>query len=440
MTTMLNGRFNATNEVRKVLRAVILMLTAAVALATTPSAGAQTAGPPEGRLLEALQRNRLSLTMSDGRPSGPGWDWLVGQAAGARFTLIGEEHGVAETAQLSAALFNALRASGYNRVAIELSPVIARDIESAGKRNGIRGIADFLGTPGIFTFYNMREEAQFLADVLVAAPPRQRFLWGFDREIFSDRYLISRLEPRVPARAREAFTRLVQASENARAKNERTGNPDDLFFLAEDPALVTALRTAWQDPDPESAFIMRTIEESLAIEAAERAGGVWPYMERRAQWARSNFAELLRADRERNLSSKVLMKFGYNHAIRGPNYFNVFDLGAMADEVAALTGERAFHILVLPGPGSRQAVPAGGGRFGSVASDDYDEMRAGDQRLTRVLSNPNATGHEVFDLRPLRRLAMRGLESWNADVVRTIHGFDAVVIWKAARASSGLQP
>ena len=62
----------------------------------------------------------------------------------------------------------------------------------------------------------------------------------------------------------------------------------------------------------------------------------------------------------------------------------------------------------------------------------------GDQRLTRVLSNPNATGNEVIDLRPLRRLAMRGLESWNADVVRTIHGYDAVVIWKDAHASTGL--
>jgi hypothetical protein len=31
---------------------------------------------------------------------------------------------------------------------------------------------------------------------------------------------------------------------------------------------------------------------------------------------------------------------------------------------------------------------------------------------------------------------MRGLEGWNPDVVRTIHGYDAAVIWKAAHASS----
>ena len=158
------------------------------------------------------------------------------------------------------------------------------------------------------------------------------------------------------------------------------------------------------------------------------------YTQRRAKWMRSNLAALLRADQGRTAPQKILMKFGYNHMIRGANYVNAFDLGTMADEVAALTGDRAFHILVLPGPGSRQATPWGG----SVASDSVDEFRAGDQRLTRVLSNPNATGHEVIDLRPLRGLALRGLESWNADVVRTIHGYDAVVIWKDAHASTGL--
>jgi hypothetical protein len=405
-----------------------------LSLLATIAASAQTPqAAPQARLLEALQTNRLPLTMSEGRPAGPGWDWLVGEARNARFTLIGEEHGVAETTQLAAALFSALRPSGYSRFAIELSPPIAQDIETAARRNGQQGIEDFLSAPNIFTFYNLHEEARFLADVVQAAPKNERVLFGFDREIFNDRYLISKLEPKVPPGARAAFARVKEASTNAWAQNARTGNPDDMFILAADSGLVSALRAAWPNPDRGSDAVMRTLEASLAIETAERGGGAWPYMERRAQWGRNNFAALLRAE-----SPKILMKFGYNHMIRGANYFNGFDIGAMADEVAALTGERAFHILVLPGPGSRQAVLGGSG-FGSTASEEFDELRAGDQRLTRVLSNANATGHEVIDLRPLRRLAMRGLETWNADVIKTIHGYDAVVIWKSAHASSGLK-
>ena len=376
--------------------------------------------------------------MSDG-PAGRGWDWLVQEARAARFTLVGEEHGVAETAQFSTALFNALRESGYSRAAIELSPPIAEDIEAAARRNGFKGIVDLLTTPGAFTFYNLREEAKFLADVIKAAPRNERVLWGLDREIFSDRYLISRLEARVPQRAREAFDRLKQASANAQARSEQTRNPDDMFLLAEDPALVSAVRAGWPNPDQESDQIMRTLQESLAIETAERTGGMWPYMQRRTEWMRGNLAARLKEEQGRKVQPKVMMKFGYNHMIRGANYVNVFDLGAMADEVAALTGERAFHIIVLPSPGSRQAVPGPRRSFGSGATDDFDDFQTGDGRLTRVLPNASATGHEVINLRALRPLAMRGLEGWNPDVVRTIYGYDAAVIWKGAHASSGLE-
>src|SRR5215204_6713655 len=111
----------------------------------------QNSQSPAARFLEALRGNRLPLTMSDGGPAGRGWDWLVREARSARFTLIGEEHGVAETAQFSAALFNALRGSGYSRMGIELWPIIAQDIEAAARRNGLQGILDFFAGPGTWS-------------------------------------------------------------------------------------------------------------------------------------------------------------------------------------------------------------------------------------------------------------------------------------------------
>ena len=35
--------------------------------------------------------------------------------------------------------------------------------------------------------------------------------------------------------------------------------------------------------------------------------------------------------------------------------------------------------------------------------------------------------------------AMRGLDSWNPDLIRMIHGYDAIVIWKGAHASKSLR-
>ena len=367
--------------------------------------------------------------MSEGQPSGRGWDWLVQKARDARFTLVGEEHGVAETAQLTAALFNALRGSGYTRMAIELSPIIAQDIEAAARRNGLKGILDFYAAPTTWSPLYLREEAQLIASAVSSAPKNERVIWGLDREIFSDRYLISRLEPRVPTRAREAFARLKQASAAAWASSTPF-----IFSQNPDPAVVSAVRAEWPNPDRDSDMVMRTLESSLAINAAPTG---WDSSERRAQWMRNGFAERLREEQKRGSQPKVMMKFGYNHMIRGENYANIFDLGSMPDEVAALNGGRAFHIIALPGPGSRQAVLGPGRSFTSVSSDEFDEFKAGDQRLTRVLSNTNATGDEVIDLRALRPLAVRGLDAWNSDVIRTILGYDAAVIWKGAHASTG---
>src|SRR5205823_2183108 len=143
------------------------------------------------------------------------------------------------------------------------------------------GIENFLSQPNLFTFSNLHEEARLLADVVQSSPRNERILFGFDREVFNDRYLISKLEPTVPPTARAAFARLKEASTNAWARNAQTHNPDDMFILAEDSSVVTALQAAWPNPDPESEAVLRTLEASLAIETAERGGGAWPYMERR---------------------------------------------------------------------------------------------------------------------------------------------------------------
>jgi hypothetical protein len=407
----------------------------AFARGASPAPSQPQSQGPETRLLEALKKNRLPLTMGDA-PAGAGWDLLVKGARSAHFTLVGEEHGVAETARLSAALFKALRPAGYTRAAIELSPVIARDIETAARRDGLQGVLRFFANPETWSPMYLRQEAEFLTAVVDASPKNEHALWGFDREIFSDRYLVSRLEPKVPASARAAFARLKDASTSSAARREKDPGAEPPFLFAQEPSIVSAVRAAWRNPDPESDLALRTLEESLAINAVARTGTAWDSAERRARWMRGAFAEQLQADRRRGSSPKVMLKAGYNHMIRGANYVNIFDVGSMPDELATVSGERAFHVIVLPGPGSRQAVLGPGRSFGSVSSDEFDEFKAGDKRLTRVLSNTDAAGHEVIDLRALRPLAMRGLESWNADVVRTIHGYDAAVIWKGGHAST----
>src|SRR2546425_10124553 len=169
--------------------------------------------------------------------------------------------------------------------------IIAQDIEAAGRRDGLQGILDFFAVPTTWSPMYLREEAQFLAAVITGAPRNERVLWGCDREIFSDRYLIARLEPKVPPRARESFTRLKEASANAWAQQT------PFLFSQQDSAVVSAVRTAWPNPDRASATILRTLEETLAINAGGRTGTASDSSDRRARWMRNCLADGLREGR-----------------------------------------------------------------------------------------------------------------------------------------------
>ena len=102
----------------------------------------------------------------------------------------------------------------------------------------------------------------------------------------------------MPRGARESFTRLKEASANAWARHKQNPSPDNLFILSQDPAMVSAVRAAWPNPDRESDTILRTLEESLAISAAARTDS-WAYSQRRAHWNRSNLSERLREEQGR---------------------------------------------------------------------------------------------------------------------------------------------
>jgi hypothetical protein len=105
-----------------------------------------------------------------GGPAGAGWDWLVLQARSARFTLIGRRarsrgNGPVFSGPLQCASWIRLHPSGGRTFS-----VIAEDVEASARLNGLQGIVNFLNAPGTFTFYNLREEAQFLADVIRTRP------------------------------------------------------------------------------------------------------------------------------------------------------------------------------------------------------------------------------------------------------------------------------
>jgi hypothetical protein len=412
---------------------------AALALLAGGSARSQaiSAPPPAPveRLLAAARSGLLRVQRSGRDMSGPGWDFLVREGREAQLFLLGEEHGVAEIPAVSSALFRTLRPSGYDRVAIEISPPMAAllDVEARG---GTTRLKRFFADPAnAVAFYMLEPEAAFLAEARAAVPGPTPMLWGLDYEVGADRRLIRELERRAPAGARAAVRRLSEAARASWAEYETSRNPGKMFAFGGDADLVAAVRSAWLRPDAASVLLLDTLEETLRVNAHQLAGRYWQANERRARFNRRNFVRLWTAERASGRTPRVLLKFGGNHLMRGRNLTGVYDVGDLAAGAAELNGGSSFHLLVVPGPESRHA------RFDPVAYRFTDEPVDSLPEFGLSDLRPQAgQGDVVLDLRPLRPLAGGALEKVSPVLAKLVHGFDAVMILDRTTASMSLLP
>lgn len=418
---------------------------AAAALAAAGSAKAQSASaptpaaapPPQKpwaeRVAERASENRHALTF-DGRSfSGPGWDLLVAAGRRARFTLLGEEHGIAENPKFATELFKAI---GADLMVLETSPQAAFALDRAAQ-GGVDGLEAHFSDPGRFAaFFTMREEAEMLAAVRAAVPKGRPAFWGVDYEIGADHLLVEQLRARpMPKAAKAAVEALAKAQAESYAKLAETKSPQYWFSFSGDPALVQAVRDVWPKPDAESAWLLDTLHGTLETNRFQVTNRYFQANQRRADLNRANLIRLEAEARAAGRKPRALFKMGASHVVRGRSVTEVFDVGALAHEMAAIGGDESFGVLVLPGTG------------GKVAQFDPSAMRYG-PRDGETLENTGlgllqsavlSTGFTVIDLRPLRPLfaGSRAVEA-GPGAMRAVHGFDALVVMTGSTPSSNL--
>jgi hypothetical protein len=413
---------------------------AAVSVATCGlaqlTAGAEPArGKSKPSLQEALvacaKENRHKVGFDGHNFSGPGWSQLLTEGAAATFFLLGEEHGVAEIPLLARQLILELKPAGYERLAIEISDPVAEELDRAALR-GADGIRQFNREfpPGP-AFYNMKQEAEFLAAVRAAFPASLEMIWGLDYEVIQDRRLIARLKARAPAAARAAVQALDGASTACWSRFDKTRNPQFIFSFAGDPKLVKAIRNSWPNPDPKSAIVLDVLQGTLETNAFWVRGKDWESNNRRTQLMRRAFVRHWRHEKEQGRSPKTLFKFGASHMLRGRDMSEVYDIGNLAAEAAALEGGTSFHLFVGPprtakhaqfNPSKMDVMP--------VTASYFDDAGVG---FLADLAFPDA--FTLIDLRPLRPVLGSHTFNFNPRATRTIHGFDAMLVLSGATPS-----
>jgi hypothetical protein len=400
-----------------------------------PAQADATERPLAEKIAEAAAANRQTLAFDGENFSGPAWETLLAEGRAAQFFLLGEEHGIAENPKLAGALFAALAPAGYHRFMIEVSPPMALALDDAA-RGGVAGLQKLFATPGSEpAFYGMAEEAAMLARVRAAVPGAAPVLWGVDYEVGGDRLLIATLGNKtMPPAAASAFAALQAASAASWAQYDETRNPQFIFSFSADPALARALRDAWPERDAEASSILDTLEETLAINRLWVEGRGFESNERRSAFLRRNFVAGWNAEQAAGRMPRVFAKLGASHLVRGRNYTEVYDLGTLMPEAATLAGRHAFHLLVLPGAGAATAV------FDPAAWSYAPAPPAGDylQGLEPILGAAHPDAFTLIDLRPVRPLLGRWRDGVSPELMRVVHGFDAVLVLSGSTPSGNL--
>ncbi len=178
--------------------------------------------------------------------------------------------------------------------------------------------------------------------------------------------------------------------------------------------------------------MLATLEETTAINRLWVTNQGWASNERRAQFNKSNLRRYLAAEER---TPKVMFKFGASHMVRGMSHTQVLDIGTQVSELAEARGAKSFHVAVFPGATSQNA------QFDPSAWT-YRPADAGtyeDQGMGPLMTAAYADAFTLIDLRPLRPMVFGARhKALDADLVRTIHGFDALLVLSGSTASANL--
>ena len=387
---------------------------------------AQDADP----LGEALRTNRSTLSLTDdGGLTGPGADLLLAEGERSQFFLVGEEHGIAEVPEVTAALFRALRPAGYRHLAVEIGATTADTLEGLARSpEPIDAFVEFFAAhaPGT-AFFTAREDAEMLIDAVRTTGGAEGTIWGLDYDILADRYPLRRLRDLAPNdEARRAVESAIERADRGLARAVEESNPmGSVMFSGPDTVFDALVEAFGPDPDPEAARILHTLTETVRINGHFVAGEGWESNERRARLNKKRLADRYReAAAAEEAPPRAVFRFGSYHMMRGRTGTNVYDIGQLAASIAELNGLESFHLLMVGGPGTlrQQFDPR---TFGWMHVPVSSIRSAGLAPLAAEL----AEGWTLFDLRPLRPLADADrLGDLDPAFEQMIWAFDAVLV------------
>lgn len=391
-------------------------------------------------LPDRLAAVRTTIAIDHGKMVGSGAAPLIDAGLQSQFVLIGEDHGIAEIANFSAAYFEALASQGFTTLIVENGPAVADALEKKLKSNtGVAGIAAFNTTYPVATaFYKWQDEAQFLARIAKAAGPSFQLV-GMDQELMgASKYLLEQmagqaLSPLAKSKI-EAFRKLESDAYRRASEN---GDPRELFMMKIKEEELVALQNLLTAPgDMPALAMLNSLIDSRSIYSKNMTPG-------QGYASNTQRARLMKQLVANHLTlapaQRMLLKAGAIHVFRGYNPLGAGsrEVGNYLAEYAEGRGQKSLHVLVLASKG-KQAQFAGIGR--PSATTEIEKIDAKSAMAGVLPFFAAASEHKewsLFDVRPLLASATT-LANGNSSVQGMIQGYDFVLVIPNGNATSDL--
>ncbi|HMQ61393.1 MAG TPA: hypothetical protein PKE06_12045 [Flavilitoribacter sp.] len=390
-------------------------------------------------LVEAMQKNARTFKLTTEGLAGDGLDFFLAEGQKARFFLIGEDHGMAENPQFTAALFRHFKTIGYRYFATETGPYTAEMVQKmAGSPDWkARFEAHFRQYPWSIPFYNWQEECEIPRAVLEGADGSRALLWGLDQEFAASfRMFFKKLETEAATPESKAVAgEYYRLAEKAYAESFGARDPSKSFLAIVKPDDFDRLRKTFEGRQA-ALDLIRELDESVQIYQLWYRSEGYASNRQRAEMMKRHFTAYYSAAKEKGEDPRVMFKLGANHVYRGLNALNVPDIGNFISELAAQSGQTSFHLYTL----GRKGTQNGFTPFSRSDDDKHQPYDAGQYLdkvdFSTVLKATPETAWSVIDLRPLRKaLFNKTIKNVDPGLERIIYSYDAILVFPQVHAS-----
>ncbi|GAB3782896.1 hypothetical protein GCM10028818_39700 [Spirosoma horti] len=372
---------------------------------------------PDTLWARLLKENTLLLQPASTGFTGKGWELIQAGVKDNPYVLIGEDHFMAEIPYFTEQV---LKTASFNTFALEIDPYMARQLNQQLTRADTASLMKWAVQAGpALSFYSLQEEFHMLRE----ASRLHTSLIGLDQiMMMSDQLLYDELAHKAArSGTRQRYAAMAEQATISATKATLDLNHPMYMQSAAFDENVTALKkepmTAYEkeilDAIQLSARIYKTQSHALRVQLMKH--------------------QLMTAYEPAIKNKKVLVKMGAMHCARGESYLTVYDCGNLLSNLAESEYKSSYHIAIF-GKNGIQGSP-----FKALPAQKLDPDN-GDLKFVKPFFDATSTeSWVVFNLLPIRKALQRQkLKIDDADLRRTILGYDALVIFPTAHPSHSL--